>query len=482
MGGCFDTSLKNLLATRENKDFILIVDEASLISQTELISAMYLLKPYSVFLIGDHEQFSPYPFEAKLNELEDRSKASKMIDDFKEQKQIDFYNKSLFEEKINLPYDTVCLNTNYRNHWIFVELAQYFYKDIKLTAAKKNMPLYNDTLDISNTENKKGFEEKKIRLLGDENAKDKDKDVSFENEGEARWIIDKIKNIPGQYSVNDVTIITPYKGQLALIRKKIDEDVVLKDRYSASMIEALKNRVITMRPAEGLENKIVFVSLVRTSSNRTSKRKPIVADSSLLLVSLTRATDIMGVIGNKKALSDLSLNPDDEIENGMYDYLFDFGKSLAGNEKMLRLEEGERITDRKEGVKRLRVTEFIREVVPVEGDKSITKKTDNKVTKTRRKRTRTVKDEEIIERIEKKIEEIANDMLANGLTIPEIIARKNEYAKPCGYSEKDFDFYLNYYGINFNRIVMGDLDLMNHIKEAVLELKEEIDKGKKKKL
>ncbi|MDD5747007.1 MAG: C-terminal helicase domain-containing protein, partial [Candidatus Omnitrophica bacterium] len=182
-------------------------------------------------------------------------------------------------------------------------------------------PVSADTLEIIDTSgNEQAYEHW-----------DRNEEI-FYNVAEAEWIVKKAKeflekkdNSGKYYQPEDITIVTPYNGQIEYIRQVIDSDFELS--LMPDVQARLKKNIITSRQVQGRENRIVLVSFVRSRPGARPQENyhqrytglnelPIVADPALLLVSLTRAVEKMAIIGNRETL--------DQISSDIYGKVFNF--------------------------------------------------------------------------------------------------------------------------------------------------------------
>ncbi|MBI4846524.1 MAG: AAA family ATPase [Candidatus Omnitrophica bacterium] len=359
MGGALDGLISMLDDPQSRvylRDVTLVIDEAALINYPELIAAVYLLKPKALFLIGDHIQYKPFSLISKFNtsqRIKFRQEGGKYL-----RSSIARYEKSIFEQLINNPlYAQMSIIKNFRNHWIIVELVQKWYAGyfkLESLSKEKNDPFEEDTLEIADTS------------LWKDTAFEKQDPVtgSYSNTGEALWILGKIKefltkkNKDGNpYTVKDITIITPYRSQIELIKSFIEYD----PEFTHEEIEFLKENVVTSQQIQGGENKITLVSLVRSNEADIYKKKneksgngtlvngrtrqflfdeeTIIANPALLLVSLTRAKEKTAVIGNRKTLEALTLDSKSGFARQMYALIFDFGINLKKRIEILKQNE-----------------------------------------------------------------------------------------------------------------------------------------------
>ncbi len=308
LGASFDwlvQELRNPKSAAFLKDVTLIVDEAALINYPELITAVYMLRPDSLILVGDHVQFSPYKLVSKISK-----QAMDILEEKISYKVIWRYHNSSFKELIAMPFNKVNLLINYRNPWISVDFLQKWYRGIlKLQSISKKRSdiIDSDTFVIEDTSSwDKQFPEEFYPGTH-----------SYCNKTEALWILKRIKYFLAKgYPADDIAIITYYDGQIRLISDFIDAD----GDISSADAQVLKQNVFTPIRFQGAEKKIILSSLVRSANYNTNNNKnhngnksnqlltaePEFAKAEALLVLLSRHTGKLSLIGNSATLDILT--------------------------------------------------------------------------------------------------------------------------------------------------------------------------------
>lgn len=136
----------------------------------------------------------------------------------------------------------------------------------------------------------------------------------------AKYIIQQ-----GQYSADQVTILTPYLGQLSLIRKKLEESKIgslVSDQDFSELVRHDLNegsggqgdkkiRIATVDNFQGEESDVVIVSLVR--SNPTDGRIGFLSSEERINVLFSRARDGMYIVGNLQSLAECASRPGREL-------------------------------------------------------------------------------------------------------------------------------------------------------------------------
>lgn len=325
LGASFDWLVKELRDPKSAvffKDVTLIVDEAALINYPELITAVYMLRPDALILVGDHVQFSPYKLASQLPQ--------KIMELFKKKitrKTMWRYHQSSFKELIPLPFNKVKLLMNYRNPWISVDFLQKWYQGILTLGSiskKRGDIIDEDTFLIEDTALwKKQYHDE--FYMGTN---------SYCNKTEALWILKRIKCfLEKGYSADDLAIITCYDGQIRLISDFIDAD----GDISPEDAQILKDNTFTPIRFQGSEKKVILTSLVRSrefnefSDNNYNGKKidalfesePEFAKAEALLVLLSRHKGKVSVIGNSQTLDSLTKRKYTKI-NMLYSSLFKY--------------------------------------------------------------------------------------------------------------------------------------------------------------
>ena len=153
----------------------------------------------------------------------------------------------------------------------------------------------------------------------------------------AKYIIQQ-----GQYTTEQITILTPYLGQLSLIRNKLQETNIgsyVSDQDFGDLARQNLNdnteklssnpiRIATVDNFQGEESEVVIISLVR--SNPQGGRIGFLASEERINVLFSRARDGMYVVGNLESLTECSsatgrklwsnLKHVWEEQNNLYDY------------------------------------------------------------------------------------------------------------------------------------------------------------------
>jgi ATP-dependent RNA/DNA helicase IGHMBP2 len=206
---------------------------------------------------------------------------------------------SLFERAISNLKENALLNVQYRMHEDIMAFSNlYFYNGaLQADLSAKNNRLSYDTndevlhkpiafIDTAGC----GFEEEQ-----------NPETLSLYNEGEAKIIIYKIKELITQYYTNSsiaqgplsIGIITPYREQRDYLQEKIKNELDLKDAPINIVVK-------TIDGFQGQEKDVIMLSLVRSNTNQEIG---FLADERRLNVALTRAKKKLIVVADSATLS-----------------------------------------------------------------------------------------------------------------------------------------------------------------------------------
>ena len=239
------------------KPKIVIVEEAAEVLEAHIVSALSAGTQHLI-LIGDHKQLRPKPNEHVL--------ATK-------------YNLSisLFERLVMKQMSQATLEIQHRMRPEIAQLVcPHIYEKLLNHESVEKYP------DI------RGIEKNMFFVCHTEPESEDPNLLSYQNEFEARYIVGLCSHLLNLgYSPTQITILTPYVGQLLLLKDKIAEKG--HERVSVTAIDNF----------QGEENDIILFSMVR-STNFYSNRTTIgfVTEDNRVCVSLSRAKHGFYAIGN----------------------------------------------------------------------------------------------------------------------------------------------------------------------------------------
>ncbi|XP_031554354.1 NFX1-type zinc finger-containing protein 1-like isoform X2 [Actinia tenebrosa] len=238
------------------KPKIVIVEEAAEVLEAHILTSLPLDCEH-VILIGDHQQLRPsctvYELAKKYN-----------------------LNISMFERLAKLQMPCVRLTVQHRMRPEIASLVRHIYKDLT------NHQIVHDYEDVL------GFQHNLFFIDHRHSESDSKDSFSHFNKHEARFLVRLCRYVIQQgYKPSQITILTPYLGQMLMIRDDMTEGLT-------------EIRLSTIDNYQGEENDIILLSLVR--SNDTG-HVGFVNDINRACVALSRARMGLYVIGNFDLLS-----------------------------------------------------------------------------------------------------------------------------------------------------------------------------------
>ena len=231
---------------------IIIVEEAAEVLEAHIISTLSSQCEHLI-LIGDHKQLEPKPSVYELAEK---------------------YNLalSMFERMIENKLEFNCLLRQHRMRPEISQLVQDMY------------PGLENSDSVFNRDHVMGIEKDVFFVSHIHDEYQKGESQSYSNEFEARYVMRLTRYLLQQgYKRQDITVLTPYSGQMFCIR-----DLMPKSEFAGIRISILDNY-------QGEENEIILLSLVR--SNKEGKIG-FLKKENRICVALSRAKIGLYVIGN----------------------------------------------------------------------------------------------------------------------------------------------------------------------------------------
>ncbi|CAI8041394.1 NFX1-type zinc finger-containing protein 1 [Geodia barretti] len=239
------------------KPKIVIVEEAAEVLEAHIVSALSAGTQHLI-LIGDHKQLRPKPNEHVL--------ATK-------------YNLSisLFERLVRKQMSQATLEIQHRMRPEIAQLVcPHVYEKLLNHESVQKYP------DI------RGISKNMFFVHHSEPESEHPGLLSYQNDFEANYIVGLCAHLLTLgYSPSQITILTPYVGQLLMIRNKMP-----KSEFNGVHVTAIDN-------FQGEENDIILFSMVR-STNPNSSRTTIgfMKEDNRVCVSLSRAKHGFYAIGN----------------------------------------------------------------------------------------------------------------------------------------------------------------------------------------
>jgi len=241
---------------------IIIVEEAAEVLESHIITTLNKNCKHLI-LIGDHKQLRP----------------STTVYELSKKYQMDI---SLFERMVRNGFPCVTLEEQHRMRPEISRLlrSHRLYENLR------------DHKDVFKYPNVKGVD-CNIQFIDHEEGEESVTDsTSYTNMHEAKYISELCRYFINQgYAKEQITVLTPYMGQVTLLRKEMPKAV-----FEGVRITPVDN-------FQGEENDIILLSLVRSSEQgKSTRRNPIgfVGIENRICVALSRAKIGMYVLGNFK--------------------------------------------------------------------------------------------------------------------------------------------------------------------------------------
>ncbi|KAJ9156715.1 Stage V sporulation protein K [Pleurostoma richardsiae] len=271
---------------------VVLVEEAGEILESHVLTAL-APSVKQLILIGDHKQLRP-----KVNNY---SLTVEKGDGFD-------LNRSLFERLILQGQPHTTLQKQHRAHPdISVLYRELTYPDLLDSPKTLRHPPIRGLQDRVNFVNHNHLEVTLDRVV---DRRDPDTKMSKKNVFEAEMVLKCVKYLSQQgYGTKDMVVLTPYLGQLHLLRDKLSEEIDpwLSDidafdliraglmTQAAAKVDKGKLRLSTIDNYQGEESDIVIVSLTR--SNQAGDIGFMSAPERLNVL-LSRARNCIIMIGN----------------------------------------------------------------------------------------------------------------------------------------------------------------------------------------
>lgn len=269
---------RNLLSSLRPK--VIIVEEAAEVLESHVITS---LNPecQHLILIGDHKQLRPSANVYKLGTKY-------------------HLNCSLFERLVMNDFPYVTLERQHRMRPDIADFARIIYPTLK------------DDVSVLNQDHVMGVNSDVFLLNHCEQETQDSELMSASNKHEAAFLAKFCLYLIQQgYSKQQITILTPYAGQMFEIRKLMPKKI----------FEGL--RICPVDNYQGEENDIILLSLVRSNFNENIG---FLKETNRLNVALTRAKKGLFVIGNFDMLRNKS-----EFVHGIYSVAVQKEPPIIGN-------------------------------------------------------------------------------------------------------------------------------------------------------
>ncbi|KAL6921145.1 hypothetical protein FSST1_005171 [Fusarium sambucinum] len=299
---------RNLTLLRKLRCKVMLCEEAGEVLEAHILTALLPSIEHAI-LIGDHLQLRPQIQNYDLQSNNPRGKQFSL-------------DVSLFERLVEPSHDTAVkipysvLETQRRMHPSIAELVR--------------STLYPSLKDSQNVEDYPQVVGMRRRLFWfnhdrpeNANGNDESMSTSRSNNFEVDMTVSLVSHLSqqGKYGAGDIAVLTPYLGQLQLLRRKMESmfEICVNDR-DADELEAIEGengdaslpnlgplrkttllktvRVATVDNFQGEEAKVIVISMVR---NNPQKECGFLKTSNRINVLLSRAQHGMYIIGNRSS-------------------------------------------------------------------------------------------------------------------------------------------------------------------------------------
>ncbi|GFO25459.1 nfx1-type Zinc finger-containing protein 1-like, partial [Plakobranchus ocellatus] len=257
---------------REIGPSVVIVEEAAEVLEGHVLTALSEHCQH-VVLIGDHKQLRPNPAVYKL----------------KNECALDI---SLFERLVNnnLRYDQL----RYQ-HRMRPEISE-------LMKIRELYPTLQDHEKVMNYPHVCNVSTNLCFIQHEELDQQEEDTNTFSNHYEARFIVGLCEYLLLQgYSPRQMTILSPYKGQIQLIKTQLKR--MVHSKTVADKMEKGGLKISSVDNYQGEENDIILLSLVRSNVDNDIG---FLKANNRLCVALSRAKQGLYVIGNLQAIAEKS--------------------------------------------------------------------------------------------------------------------------------------------------------------------------------
>ncbi|KAH6608798.1 hypothetical protein Trco_002144, partial [Trichoderma cornu-damae] len=297
---------KNLSLLRKLRCKVMLCEEAGEVLEAHILTALLPSIEHAI-LIGDHLQLRPQIQNYDLQSTNPRGKQYSL-------------DTSLFERLVEPPH-----LTDLRLPFSTLDTQRRMHPSISELVRSTLYPSLQDAESVMNYPRVAGMKDRLFWLHHDQleagAASHDPLNTSHSNDFEVEMTVSLISHLvrQGEYSHDDIAVITPYLGQLHKLRRRMESmfEICLNDRDLAELEDfengdraapaaaagkrsakttLLKSvRAATVDNFQGEEAKIVVISLVR--SNPQSKCG-FLSTSNRINVLLSRAKHGMYIIGN----------------------------------------------------------------------------------------------------------------------------------------------------------------------------------------
>lgn len=297
---------KNLNLLQKLRCKVMLCEEAGEVLEAHILTALLPSIEHAI-LIGDHLQLRPQIQNYELQSTNPRGKQYSL-------------DTSLFERLVEPPH-----LTDLRLPFSTLETQRRMHPSISELVRSTLYPSLQDGENVMNYPSVVGMKERLFWLHHDQleagAASHDPLNTSHSNDFEVEMTVSLISHLvkQGEYSQDDIAVITPYLGQLHKLRRRMEsmfeiclndrdlaelEDYENKDREASITVKKKQSgkttllksvRAATVDNFQGEEAKVIIISLVRSN---LQKKCGFLSTSNRINVLLSRAKHGMYIIGN----------------------------------------------------------------------------------------------------------------------------------------------------------------------------------------
>lgn len=249
---------------------VVIIDEASQCDIASVIPLLYRAK--KAVIVGDNKQLKYLSF------LDNKKNVA-----FKEINEVPAYMRDTLDYRNNSLFDYALLTTNTQP----VMLKNYYRSSYKSLIEFSSKEFYNNQIHVANVVTGDSSYGHLVFTYITSDIPKSDKAVNpVEAELIVKEIVSRVKDERKEGDMYTMGVVTPFRAQADLIRRKLEEQLTLKE------IEDFKIRVGTAHAFQGDERDVMFASWV-VSGNSPYQSFTFINNPNLFNVAITRAKKYM---------------------------------------------------------------------------------------------------------------------------------------------------------------------------------------------
>jgi len=287
---------------------VIIFDEAGMASVAEFLLLASICK--KTILFGDHKQLPPFPLSNSVKTLLDKNIGPRL----KESEAL--LSVSALEYLANFrKFPIILLKKSFRcQNPRLLRFSSIMFYDALVSASQQA-----EYFSLSYFERQKKYPPDSLKFISTSSLPDKIKNETFavkggkpgiSNQCETLIAVNCIYSLLKKYPPNEITVITPYKAQVKLIRSNLSRqsaNIISKRNISQKEWNFfLFSRIATVDSFQGGESDVVIISYVRSNKNNLIG---FTDNHNRINVAHTRCRKEMEIIGDINCLKNGANNP-----------------------------------------------------------------------------------------------------------------------------------------------------------------------------